>query len=50
LGSIDPRSIGHEPGDGLTMPGNHDLLAALHAIQQTAKGIFGFEGADFGAG
>jgi hypothetical protein len=27
--------------------GDDDLFAPLHAVQQSAEGVFGFEGADF---
>jgi hypothetical protein len=39
--------VGHKACDGLTVPGNHDLLAAFDAVKQTPKRVLRFKSADY---
>jgi hypothetical protein len=41
------RRLGDDPGDGLSMPGDDDGLAALHLIEEPGKMGFGFGGLNF---
>jgi hypothetical protein len=36
-------AIRHQPGDGLSVAGNHDLLTVFHAVEQRSQRILGLE-------
>ena len=38
---------GDQFGDGRAAPGDQDLFALLHPVEQRAEPVLGFEGADF---
>jgi hypothetical protein len=45
LALVPTPGIGNEPGYGLVVPGDDDLFAALHPIQQRSQRVLGLEGA-----
>jgi hypothetical protein len=44
---IHSFGVGDQAGDGLSVPRDDDLLAALDAVEKSSKSVFGFESADF---
>src|SRR5258708_18841455 len=44
---ISAASIGHEPGYGLAMPRDNDLLAVFYSVKQTPTRVLSLKIADF---
>jgi hypothetical protein len=40
---VNSARMGDQTGNGLAVPGDHDLLAPLHTIKQGAECILGFK-------
>jgi hypothetical protein len=48
LALVDASNVGHKTGHGFSMPRDDNLLAPFHAVKQSPKRVFGFEGTHFG--